>query len=440
MPNLSDFAQKQSETVRAIYAQYKKRGDAEPARGYLGASIIGRPCERYLWFVFRACCKGDFSGRVYRLFETGNLAEDRFADNLQSIGATVHTTDDRGEQFSVSAFGGHFSGHLDGCALGIPEALKAWHVLEFKTHSNKNYKKLVLHGVKDAFPEHYCQMMIYMHYTGMSRALYLAVNKDTDELYSERIKYDALKAGVLVQRIERIIKAQEPPVGISDRPDFWRCKFCDARIICFGSMAPEPALPVPSLSCKQCCHATPSMDGIDGRWECRIHKRALTVADQEKTCEDHIILPGILPQFHPVEYKNDNEGCAYIQFEDDSGGQWRNGKGHGCFSSEELTVLPSPLLMNPMVTRAKDVFSGTAIGCCEDILDRYPEAECETLWKGTVNGLMEALVLHVGIPRIDAGPIANTNLPTHCVAEYQDGIIAIAYVCTKQAEIRRGKT
>ena len=39
-------------------------------------------------------------------------------------------------------------------------------------------------------------MQIYMSLTGMTRAMYLAVNKDTDELYSERVNADADEAAV----------------------------------------------------------------------------------------------------------------------------------------------------------------------------------------------------------------------------------------------------
>ena len=34
-------------------------------------------------------------------------------------------------------------------------------------------------------------MQSYMHLAGLERAFYLAVNKNTDELYQERIRYDA---------------------------------------------------------------------------------------------------------------------------------------------------------------------------------------------------------------------------------------------------------
>ena len=189
MTDVTKYLPQESPVVDAIYAWHKQQGDAEPSRGYCGASEIGHPCERYLWYKIRNCCKEDISGRVYRLFETGDLAESRFVKELRAIDCEVHEVDEHGNQFAVYAHGGHFSGHMDSAILGIPGAEKTWHVGEFKTHSKKNFTKLKC-GVKNAFPKHYAQMQAYMHKTGMKRALYLAVNKDTDELYAERIHYD----------------------------------------------------------------------------------------------------------------------------------------------------------------------------------------------------------------------------------------------------------
>ena len=52
-----------------------------------------------------------------------------------------------GRQWRVEAHGGHFGGSLDGVALGLLEAPKTWHVLEFKTHSVKSFADLVAKGV-----------------------------------------------------------------------------------------------------------------------------------------------------------------------------------------------------------------------------------------------------------------------------------------------------
>lgn len=183
MGDLSFTAKEESATVAAIYAWHKAKGDAEPQRGYLGASIIGHDCDRYLWYTFRACVKRDFSGRIYRLFQTGNLAESRFVAELEGIGCEVVSHDEAGKQIEVLAIGGHFSGHLDGMALGVPEAPKSWHVCEFKTHNDKSFGALQKAGVQKSKPLHYAQMMVYMGLTKVDRALYLAMNKDTDEIY-----------------------------------------------------------------------------------------------------------------------------------------------------------------------------------------------------------------------------------------------------------------
>ena len=124
--------------------------------------------------------------------------------NLRRIGATVLEVDpETGRQWRVEAHGGHFGGSLDGVALGLLEAPKTWHVLEFKTHSLKSFRELVAKGVAEAKPQHWAQMQIYMHLTGLTRAMYLAVCKDTDDLHVERVRADADAAERLLAKAAR---------------------------------------------------------------------------------------------------------------------------------------------------------------------------------------------------------------------------------------------
>ena len=308
--DIATYLPKESKTTAAIFAHHKKVGDSEPARGYLGASIIGHECSRYLWYCFRQCCKRTFSGRLYRLFETGDLEEARFVKELRAIGCAVHETDERGQQFSVSALGGHFSGHLDGCAKGVLEAPAAWHVLEFKTHNVKSFGSLVKNGVKDSKFQHWAQMQVYMHLTGMKRALYLARNKDTDDLYSERIRYDRAGADALIKKAESIIAAIAPPDRISQDSEYYQCRWCDASEICWSSEG--IALPVESVSCRQCCHATPKYDG-DARWVCERDKRSLSRRDQDAACENHLIVPDLLSFAAPTDYDKRADGTECIE-------------------------------------------------------------------------------------------------------------------------------
>ena len=122
-------------TRDAIFAAYEADADTG-FRPHLGASQIGKSCERALWYDFRWTTPARFPGRILRLFETGQLEEARLVRNLRRTGATVLEVDpETGRQWRVEAHGGHFGGSLDAVALGLLEAPKTWHVVEFKTHS-----------------------------------------------------------------------------------------------------------------------------------------------------------------------------------------------------------------------------------------------------------------------------------------------------------------
>ncbi len=441
MTTLKDVLPSESETVKAIYVHYKKMGDAEPTRGYLGASSIGHHCKRYLWYQFRYCCKPEFSGRMRRLFETGQLEEPRMVANLKSIGCSVHEFDENGMQFEVSALGGHFSGHLDGCILGLPEAPKTWHVFEGKTHNAKSFARLKKEGVEKSHPKHYAQCQIYMHLTGMTRALYLARNKDTDELYSERIKYDRKRAYGLKHRAEYIITNTKPPSRISERSDYYQCKWCDARAICFGIQeeGKYQALPVPAISCRQCCHATPKMDG-NARWECEKHKRSLSETDQAKACDDHLCLPGLFAFADTVNYGTNSDGEEYIEFQNKDGKKWKHGRNLYYFNTKELMQLSQQQLSIGMIGDTKNLYQAEVTGVChDDILLRYPEEDSEIVWHGRAGALVKKWYERYREVLELLTPIATSNNFECSVAEYDGGRIAIVWPDTKEAEIRKGK-
>jgi len=303
MSDLTKVLPKESETVKAIYAHWKQRGNAEPERGYLGGSAIGKDCERALWYEFRDCSKPDFSGRLYRLFNRGHREEPVFVEELKAIGCEVHEVDQNGNQFEVVAFGGHFKGHADGVALGIPEAPKTWHLLEMKTSNTKEFKKVKEIGVEKHKPQHFAQMQIYMHLMKLQRALYIVVCKETDELYSERVRYDSKVADAILNRAERVIFSTTPPERIADRADAFACKFCDARELCHN--VGETAVPTPKLSCRQCCHATAERDGT---WACA---KGETFGE---VCKHHLTLPALLDWAEPTDSLKNDDGSEVIEF------------------------------------------------------------------------------------------------------------------------------
>lgn len=359
MPDISDFT---DPIVAAIYEQYEKRGEAEKLRTYLGASVIGKECRRALWYAFRWATKEKFDGRMLRLFQTGHLAEPRFVADLRSIGAKVYDVDPaNGKQFGFVDHGGHARGHMDGCAQGIPGGGQKWHVLEFKTHSAKSFATLKKDGVKKAKPEHYAQMQWYMGKSGMDRALYLAVNKDTDELYSERIEFDRVFFEQIQAKFDTIIFASSPPPKISDDPKFYICNWCAHKGVCHGNQ-------VPAVSCRTCVHATPERDG-DGRWSCAKHGPEIPVHAQRTGCGDHLPLPFLLTYADAID-----AGEGWIEFKRNDNGATFVVAAHGVTPPGELVTMPRyasheisaaadhKAICDPEIEKFRTGFGGVIVG------------------------------------------------------------------------------
>ena len=298
-------------TVEAIYQAYER--DANNGfRPHLGASIIGKECERALWLDFRWVTRATFSGRMLRLFETGQLEEDRLVSNLRSIGATVMDVNPKnGRQWQVQEHGGHFGGSLDGLAIDIPEAPKTWHVCEFKTHNIKSFTALKKDGVQKSKPQHYAQMQVYMHLFGTTRALYLAVCKDTDEVYAERFCADPEEGKRLLAKAKRIIEAAQPLTRINDDPTWYQCRMCNHHHNCHeGDLAER--------NCRTCLHVTPI---LDGQWQCERLSRFISVAEQRQGCFSHLFIPDLVDG---KQVDVDPDG-AWVEYQRQDGSMWRDG-------------------------------------------------------------------------------------------------------------------
>ena len=255
-------------------------------RPHLGASIIGKPCEREIYYSFRWMKKKAFDGRMLRLFGRGHREEPVFADLLRKTGATVFLENPAdGKQFSYSRLGGHYGGSQDGAAKNLPGAYLGWVLLEFKTHNRKSFDKLILNRVEKAKPEHHDQMIQYMAWSGLPRALYCAVCKDDDRIHMEWVEPNENRARALEAKAERIITGQEPPDRLNDEPTWFECKFCDFHSICHGKEIPLP-------NCRTCCHAEVNTE--TGAWVCGFTMQDLMKEEQEVGCRRHLYIPKLL--------------------------------------------------------------------------------------------------------------------------------------------------
>lgn len=275
------------------------REDTDPFRTHLGASLVGRDCTRELWYAFRwtthpddipenhegkcfgppagkcAACVHQ-KGRMQRLYNRGHLEEARFVAMLKMIGCRVWQQDSEGRQFRVSYHEGHYGGSTDSVIEGCPDDPTQPLLGEFKTHKDNSFKKLQKEGVRSAKFTHFIQMQTYMGGFQLKRGLYLAVNKDTDELYGELVNYDHEQFSKYLERA-RIVIASGPgdiPKRVSESPGWFGCKFCDQRLHCHQGATPH-------RNCRTCSNASPHPGGL---WYCSVQAITLDKRAQLAAC------------------------------------------------------------------------------------------------------------------------------------------------------------
>ena len=298
---------------------YCEREYNDGHRTHLGASLIGRNCKRYLWYVFRWCRQPKFDGRKQRLFNRGHREEERFIEWLEGIGFKIWFEDydsdplyyccesnsyhfnseitedekkdgmlsrlagklDREDkefrshiarakiqglkfkQYRISDCKGHFGGSLDGIAMfppgwGIDEPV----LLEFKTSgTGHKFEKLKDNKMPIEKPDHYAQTSVYGKKYGFKFVLYLCINKNDDDLHVELAKLSESLGEQLIQKAEGVIFSQIPPPKLSETPTYHECRYCDMLTICHESAAIE-------RNCRSCVNARPIENS---EWWCDLH-------------------------------------------------------------------------------------------------------------------------------------------------------------------------
>lgn len=292
MPDLPDPF---PHTVDAIYRAIASRVRGGDSLGVPASNAVSE-CERAAWYAFRwAAPREEITGQKERLFETGRREEERLLDNLEDAGVIVERTDPAtGKQWRIELANGWLRGKMDARAYGVPEAPKTEHVVEVKSHKDKSFRELLKHappkgeGLRRAKPDHFAQCQLYMHASGIKRCLYLAVNKNDESLYTERIEYDAAFCIAIEARVARIVASDRAPSRLHDDPNTkaaFACQWCPALALCHeGAFARR--------NCRTCL----SVEFRDGAVaHCTLHGRDLSYNDQQAGCGDHLYLPDLVP-------------------------------------------------------------------------------------------------------------------------------------------------
>jgi ribosomal protein S27E len=252
-------------------------------RSHMGASLLGKQCKRDVWYSFNWVKEQGFSGRMIRLFNRGHLEEGRFIALLQQAGIQTWFKKEDGGQFAFSNARGHYGGSLDIVVKGIPQFEDIPMLCECKTHSEKSFTKLMQVGVADAKPEHLIQMNQYMGHYSLSKAVYFAVNKNTDEIYCEIVDFNQTAFDRELVLATTLVNKRTPPSRISKERSYYLCKNCSYKEVCWNNVKPQ-------ITCRTCKFVEVA-DG--GKWSCNKHNISiLTKEMQYLGCLSYTLLDG----------------------------------------------------------------------------------------------------------------------------------------------------
>lgn len=264
-----------AEDINLFCETYYEQGH----RNHLGASMLGEPCWRKLYYSFRWCKEEKFDGRMMRLFNVGHSAEPRFVAYLRGIGFEVREFDEDGKQFRISGAMGHYGGSLDGMCKAPAKYQLSEDVilsLSFKTNNTgSGYEKVSKEALSKSKPMHWAQECQYGYKTGIRYCIYMIENKNDSDITFKVIELDWNYGAQLEKKAEQIIFSKEPPPRISENPAIFDCKYCHLTDICHKGETPEK-------NCRSCRNANPVENA---EWFCSAHNSNIPSDFIRKGCD-----------------------------------------------------------------------------------------------------------------------------------------------------------
>ena len=175
--------------------------------------------------------------KILRIFRLGHILEDEVVRLLEEAGFTVK--DQQLEVRGASAGAGDWLGHIDGLIDmgrgGVPD----WCLLEIKSANAARFDLLREVDSYEAWNAGYAaQIQAYLyHLNGVSDAIVIVYNKDTSELYTERLLFD-LDVARKLEKESALVTAEGnlPPArpGEAKTQCGSYCKWCDFNQTCWG--------------------------------------------------------------------------------------------------------------------------------------------------------------------------------------------------------------
>lgn len=214
-----------------LIPEFEKLTTITSPRGYIGCSVIGHECDRYIWLNKYGKLTYEIPFRLGRIFERGNLEEERIFSSLKKLSCVELVSTQL--SFANSILQGS-------CDAVIKDNRGNEYIMELKTMNDGNFKRLKKYGLSKSNATYWSQCQAYMHlahrlWSPVQGLIFLVVNKNDESMYEELIEYDPLVGEGLVAKAERIDELKEMPDGMfsaEKKPQV--CFSCSFHKHCYG--------------------------------------------------------------------------------------------------------------------------------------------------------------------------------------------------------------
>ena len=320
----------------------------------LGMSKVGAPCVRSLWYSFNYCDKSKFKNRIKLILNRGTYEEKNIISLLEKIGLTIispHDGKNSKDSFKYAILGGKIKGVLDGIIThGVPEAPEKAHVLEIKTMNSSNFKDMEKNGLQKSKIEHFVQLQLYMHVSEIDRGIYVAINKNTDEIYVERVKYSKSICEMYLSRANQVVNENQPPKRLTEDSSFFQCKMCSFVEVCHGNK-------LPLANCRT-CDFFDIKTGVCGYWtKQKSEEKKPDINTQKKGCSKHVYKKSLMSTLLDSEtVVNIDESNYKISVK----GKYIN-IGHDNLTTNDIKTLPLEILKEGAIADFQESFGNVHV-------------------------------------------------------------------------------
>lgn len=198
-------------------------------RHYIGASLVGRPCNREIWYQYHGYISHKPTSQMQKTFDVGKKLEELILDYIELAEIELIRPDEENHYLSIFDESVEvFQGHMDGMIRVNGE----WIVLEIKTAKNSSFEVFKNKGLKVWSEQYYSQVQSYMGMGKYNKAVLICINKDNSELHCEWVDFNLEYYQELKMKALAISALDEPPERINKSPLFYVCRSCQFKTIC----------------------------------------------------------------------------------------------------------------------------------------------------------------------------------------------------------------